>query len=55
VKVIEIVRILKVFLFTALDQMTIHGAVVMDFFVHSAVWLDSYHNRLWKKKPEESQ
>jgi hypothetical protein len=25
------VGILKVFLFTALDQMTIHGAVVIDF------------------------
>jgi hypothetical protein len=34
--------------------MTIHGAVVMDFFVHSAIWLDSYHNPLEKKKPEES-
>jgi hypothetical protein len=48
-KVIEMVGILKVFLFTALDQMTIHGAVVMDFF-HSAV-----HNRLGKKMPEQSE
>jgi hypothetical protein len=25
------------------------------FVVYSAVWLDSYHNRLGKKKPEESE
>jgi hypothetical protein len=40
VKVIEIVGILKVFLFTALDQMTIHGAVVMDFlFIQPFGWI----------------
>jgi hypothetical protein len=39
-KVIEIVGILKVFLFTALDQMTIHGAVVMDFlFIQPFGWI----------------
>jgi hypothetical protein len=40
VKVIEIVGILKVFLFTALDLMTIHGAVVMDFlFIQPFGWI----------------
>jgi hypothetical protein len=40
IKVIEIVRIFKVFLFTALDQMTIHGAVVMDFlFIQPFGWI----------------
>jgi hypothetical protein len=32
--------ILKVFLFNALDQMTIHGAVVMDFlFIQPFGWI----------------
>jgi hypothetical protein len=40
VKVIEIVGILKVYLFTALDQMTIHGAVAMDFlFIQPFRWI----------------
>jgi hypothetical protein len=40
VKVIEIVCILKVFLFTALDLMTIHGAVAMDFLlIHPFGWI----------------
>jgi hypothetical protein len=34
------VGILKVFLFTALDQMTNHGAVVMDFlFIKPFGWI----------------
>jgi hypothetical protein len=48
-KVIEMVGILKVFLFTAL------WGCGNGFSVHSAVWLDSYHNRLGKKKPEQSE
>jgi hypothetical protein len=40
IKVIEIVGILKFFLFTALDQITIHGAVVMDFlFIQPFGWI----------------
>jgi hypothetical protein len=39
-KVIEIVGILKVFLFAALDQMTIHGAEVIDFlFIQLFGWI----------------
>jgi hypothetical protein len=37
---IKMVGILKVFLFTALDQMTIHGAVAMDFlFIQPFGWI----------------
>jgi hypothetical protein len=31
------------------------GGCGNGFFVHSAAWLDSYHNRMGKKKPEESE
>jgi hypothetical protein len=52
IKVIEIVGILKV-LFTALD-LTIHGAVVMDFlFIQPFGWIRIINNRLGKKNPSD--